>query len=725
MEEYKAEDASDVEDKQYPQDDVGWWLRWLESAKKGAYDVHKKRADSAWAEYEKESLSNLSGLVENTDTGVDRSDSTYWYSVKVLEAGYFSRIPQLVTRREWGVPDQVAQTGQIIVERLGKHLVDQCDFFEAAQTSVLDFIHASKAAQQVCYSEETVTEEVEVPQPDGSFVIEEVERIEKNIEVKAARYFEVLHNPDARTQNEIREEAFHFRMPRSEAEEFFGKDICKHVTWKKLSSDDKEKDRENDESSLDTEFLEGYECYCKESKMVYWVSRQYPSDFLKKEADWYELKDFFPCTRWIIGNRPKNSLFPVPTFTQLKYLIDEIHKATEKVSDLIVDIERRALVDGADEELLLALNNTGSGTYVAHTNLSKIVEKGGLQNSIYWIPLQELVQALGELNELKDRFSNEYFQKFGLSDIMRGITDPAETKGAQQMAAAASHDRFKADKKQIAAMLRESIQMMIDLALYKFSDEEIAEIVGLALLDSEDQQYFLPALQFLRNDKGRNIRIDIDTDTMSYLDATIKQAEVAQASQIAVNGLKDIAQMMQISPQVAAVGLKAILMTLESMNYGKELQDDVVEAVQKLLDDMMQAEGQAQQAPPDYEGMKLQLEAQKQQLEAQKMQQAAMKDQVELQLAGREQVRKEAETAGDQQLDAMAQKLDELVETTKLQLDAQRVEIERYKAQAQALESRMEEIRMAKLADIDEAKAVIEAANVAKEEPSPTTINIG
>lgn len=728
------------------QDSIGFWKVWIKAAKKAAED-HWDISRKAWDEYE-------DGDGYDEDEGSSgRPYPIYWSSVKTLAPKYYTRTPIIRAKREFGITDPVAMTGSLIVERLAKTLSKNINFDELMKFTVVDFINSDKAALQVAYSEETG--EVEKPltqvtkgqfvdsrgmawedevfqNPEtGAFFGKAIEPKNQRINLMLLPYCEVLHTPKAKCESEISEKAFYFFLTQEEAEARFGKEALKDVKWKsEKSKSDKEQRTVNSEAVETTDkYLEGWECYSKVTKKVYWVSDQVSGKFLDEKPDPYKLRGFFPATSFLISNKPLLSMYPNPVYKRLRHLIGQLHDSQTKISRLIEGIRRRALVDGTDEDLLAALNTVEGGEFIACEALSSLLEKvGGDASKLVWyIPVKELVDAITELSSLQEKFKNEFFEWFGMPDILRGSTNPNETAEAQDIKTGAAHDRFYLDKLGVAGLVREALELVVEMGLKNLPTPIIMELVGYQYMTPEHQGRFVPALEFLKNDLTRLVRLDIDTETMSFSDDRARAQKAQAAGELVTMALEKIAQMMQLDPSAAAVALQAVLMSLDAISPGKEMEDALRASVNALMEKAKNPPP-AQPPPPDYEQMKLNILNQKQQTEAFKVSRDLDRKDFEMQLKQAKLEIEAQKTNAATALEEYRLQVDQELQNFLASLERQRVEIEQFKAEMQARESEMEEVRLAREADTNQVTAILETQKTASEteapQVSPVTVNI-
>lgn len=690
---------------------VGFWLQWIRAAKKAA-DRHWQDANEAWAEYEndKEKVQS-SGADAPT-----RVYPIYWSSCKVMEPAYWSRIPNVYARRRFDINDPIAMTGSLIVERLSEWLKDTSCLDSTMRCAVQDLIHADKATTQVIYEADvkksTRRMELQASEPDdggavsylsdgvaydgevlsddgGYFFNQEHEEAENQRLYLAPLYYdEVLHTPEAKSEDQITEKAYFFSLTKAEAEAKFP-NLSGNISWKKKKQ---EESATKGEDSVE-EYLEGWECYCKTTRTVYWVSEQYNSDFLKTASDPYGIRNFFPSPPFVIGSKPRKSLYPTPAYVHVRATLKQLHSLYAKTFELIKGIRRRALVDGATPELITALNDLSDNEFVTVSNLNKMLEKGGLQNMIWYIPVQELVSAISELNTLDAQFKDNFYEWFGVPDILRGSSDPVETAAAQEIKQGAANDRFKNYKESVAKLARDSLEMLLDMAFHLFTDDRIAEIVGFQYMEPQHRERFPQALQMLRSDEDRMIRLEIETDTTSYLDRAQRQQRRATILGMVTDALSKVSSMTPRSAE-AKTAMRAVLLSMDGVDGGKDFEDGVRQSMEELMEEQ---KNPPPPPPPDAAVMRVELDKERfafeRELQTAKIQMEQAAAQFEQELKGRELAIKEADVSHKIESETIWTQMEAQLENLKLGLESQKQEFEASLAQAElALKERILEL---------------------------------
>lgn len=719
MAEYEQQAAG--EEDSAPQEKVGYWLGWIKAAKKAAKG-HWDDSKAAWDEYENKQAS------AGVSSG-QRVYPIYKFSCDILEPSYYAKTPKAKVRRRFGVEDPMALTMSLIAERLVASGMEDCGFDWAMKAVRGDYIHAAKATAQYVYDAKTQ----KVVDPETQQEIEQVVEDTQKIMLCPLPFDEVLHTPDAKTPLEITEMAYKFCLEKSEAIEMFGK---KDLPWKGSkgpSEDSAYSDDEDEKTPKVGSYLEGWECWCSKTRKVYWVCEEYAEGILLVKDDPLGLRGFFPSPKFILQNNPRKNLYPTPNWVHLEATANQLNVLYRRVFRLVDSIRRRALVYGASPELIRALNSLEGEEFISAGALTEILEKGGLDSLIAWVPVQELVQALQESVTIEEHFKNLFYEWFGVPDILRGVSDPGETAAAQEIKGEAANDRFKYGKLQVFEFAREAAEMLLDIQLAVYSDGKIAQLVGHEYMQRgtppmpPDEQNpegvpgqpghyerFPEALARLRSDKQRMIQVDFETDSTSFRD---EQKELVKAQQIAetlVKGLGTIGSMN--NQEYGSIALEMLLRVLEGMG-GSSWSEDMVK---KAVNDLLRARANPPPPPPDYEAMKIEVKKQENEIRAQKNQIDAQVD-----------ARKLDQKAMDMELKAVMAKQEQMLAQFSAQVDAsiqqalvsqgqQRVDIEAFKAKILAQETLLEEVRLRQEADAALIQTAIQAAEKnTPEAPTP------
>lgn len=727
--------AADIEESPNKERSIDYWIKWIAAAKKAA----KRHWDDARAAYDEYELPESTNDDRNKPK---RGYNIYAESSWTLEPALYSQAPKIIGKRKFGIEDEVALTMSLIVERLGQHLVDEGNFNDGMFGARGDFMHASKATTQVIYERDTEDYRKPLTQdsldqniyygPEGkphdgevlsegeSYFANEKRVIESTQKIYLAPvlFDEILHTPHAKTESEITEKAYKFCIPYDEAEKKFntgpdGKSLGRSLPYS-TAKDYQSKNGDDEDNTNPGRQLEGWECYCLKTKHVYWVCEAFKSDFLTKpQLDPDGLKGFFPSPPFIIRNKRRKSLYPTPTFVYLEATANLLHKANERVFKLWDAVRPRALVYGASQEVIDALNRLDDLQFIRVSDIDDILQKGGLKGMMEWVPVQELVQAIAEAINLEEHFKNRFNEGFGLPDILRGVSDPAQTATAQEIQSDAGHDRFKGDKKQIIDLARNSAEMMLDLALKVYSPEKIAKICGHEYMErgtpevpaqppSEQNpqgvpavpakpshyELFYPALQRLQNDEDRLVTIDFETDSTNFRDEQKDIRKAQMISETVANGLGGIGNAQ--NPEFVPIALDLLLSTLDAMGGSTKSENMIKKAVAEL-EKIRNAPKPP--PPPDPQEIKNQIAMQQQKIDAANTARELSQKDYELKLEANQQ-------AIDQRIEEIKASLGQQVEGMRIALQNKEAEIANAKRIDQAQEAQAKVITKERELDV-------------------------
>lgn len=765
-------------------DSIGYWLDKIRSYEAIFSERHWNAAKEAFDEYQLGEGTGGKATEAGTGVAIEYAKlfPIYWSSVKTLAPAYYSKTPIPLAPARYGIKDEVARTGSTIMERLGIYTMEVTPFDEVMECSTINFINADMASNRVMLEGEREKiplrkgeddqyyisrenedgEEAEPELYDGEEVDEDDEGnlygqggfIKKKCYPIALSYDDMMWTPGASCEDEIEEEMFRFcyseedaykEFPKIDRDELKG--AMRVYSRKDNPQDPKHKKEKSEGKAL---FLHGWEIWCVKDKKIRFVSPDYGSGILKTEEDKYGLRKFYPATCPIVGTQQRGTLFAVPAIRYLKPLIEQLHSVESRIFRLARSIRRRFIVDEElREDMSDLIEDADDNEYLFVKNMVDIVEKGGIANLVQVLPVGELSQALVELSGIFEKFKNEFNEIYGIPDVIRGASDPLEGVGTQQIKNFAATNRFRFQMNQIARLARDTLELLIDLKLKAYDGQQIARIVGAQYMEKGDQERFPQALQLIMDDEERLIRIDLETDSTSYVNEMIEQQNRNVAIQTVTQGLQAINGM---PPMQQAIGFKTIQSALAGLRLGKDYMDDI----DTLMEQMVEAAKNPPQPPPDVQMLKVQMEGQKLQLKKYELDQRAQREQMTAMLnqkleqfklmvsaqsdaarnavAMREQDRKDFEArikAQKMEHDSVLEKVSFALESALakfgMEAESMRIVLEQVESDARITERMMEELRLAKQQETDALKTaidIIQAGRNGEGETLPRTIEM-
>jgi len=314
--------------------------------------------------------------------------------------------------------------------------------------------------------------------------------------------------------------------------------------------------------------------------------------------------------------------------------------------------------DSTAEGVQRLLSEGSENKLIPVSNWAVFGEKGGLKGVVDYLPLDQIVAALTSLYDARERIKQDLYEITGMSDIIRGASNPNETATAQQIKGQYASMRLGDMQKDIARFCRDLVRITAEIISNLFSPETIKQISSSDLLTAAEKQQAAimqqmaqqaqasgqqpppmtpvdakamekPSLDevvaLLRDDMARCFRISIETDSTIKIDQDAVKAARSEFLTAAGGFIQQAAQ-VQV-PELQPLLMDMLLFGARGFKAGRELESSF-EKAQEALDE--KAKQPPQQPPPDpsIEKAKLdmQMATQKAQLEAQSMQMRAQLD---------------------------------------------------------------------------------------------------
>jgi hypothetical protein len=305
----------------------------------------------------------------------------------------------------------------------------------------------------------------------------------------------------------------------------------------------------------------------------------------------------------------------------------EIDRLTQRIALLQSAIRVVGVYNSTAAEIKNLLGDVATNQMIPVTNWAVFADKGGLGNQIEWFPIDKVTSALDQLYKARETVKQEMYEITGLSDIIRGASDPRETLGAQQLKGNFASKRLVERQQEVANFARDLIEIKAEIICNKFDEGHLRLQSGfdvmLGVKPEEREQVWAAAVALLRNDLLRGFRIDVETDSTVQPNAEQDRQQrmefVAAISGFLQNAVPAAAQVPQLGPLLAETMLFAVRGWSNASGLEAILED--------ALDQMNEAGRQAPQGQP--EDQKGQAEGQAEaQAEAQKLQQQAMEAQL-------------------------------------------------------------------------------------------------
>jgi hypothetical protein len=390
-----------------------------------------------------------------------------------------------------------------------------------------------------------------------------------------------------------------------------------------------------------------WEVWHKGENRVVWVAKGCEV-ILDEDEPHLKLSGFFPCPKPAYGVMQRGSLVPVPDVMQYKDQLEEVNLLTGRIHALADALVVKGFYPGGGgelgEKISAALRLNAPGPVLVP--ISNWAAFGGSKEVIIWLPIDMIAQVITGLVALRKQVIEDIYQIMGLSDIMRGATDPKETLGAQQLKTEYGSSRVRDKQYELIRVARDLVLITCEIICDKFSDETIIEMSQTQIPTKRMQQQEVMQLQqqlqqivmqvqqqtqqpqmqqmlqadpekakelaeqaqqqvqaleseiqniqgkpnieqvlrFLRDMKARAFTLDIETDSTIIADENAEKQRRTEFVQVLGNMMPQLAQMIAADPGSADLCGQVLKFATAPFRSGRALDSAIDDYVERLKD---------------------------------------------------------------------------------------------------------------------------------------------
>jgi len=555
----------------------------------------------------------------------------FYTNVATTQAMLYGNTPQIDVSREHADPDDdIARVASVLYERMLQNGDAQEPLAAALKHALQDRLIPGLGTARVRYTFES--EKISAINPETMEVEEQEQTTNEDVPV------DYVHWQDfrwgwARTWKEMPWMAYRSYLDKETVKKRFGEKVAENLEYKNQlpsgqSKDDATYDADQENNIQKAEI---WEIWCKKTGKVYWWS--YGADLiLDVKDDPLELEGFWPSPRPMAANLT-TSLF-VPKSDYLMH--QDLYRETDVLYARIVIITRAVKVVGvydksATDSVGRMLKEGVENDLIPVDNWAMFGEKGGLQGTIDWFPVQEVVGVLATLQQALGSTIELLSQTTGMSDLLRGAnTDQYTSDGTNQLTAKFGSIRIQELQDEFARFASDLQALKAEVIGKHYSPQSILQQSNAQFMPEADRDKVMPAVQLMQSPDIK-WRVDIRPESLAMIDyAQLKQerteflnamATYIQSAQAAVKQIPGSLPVMLEMLKWGMAGFKGSDMLEGTM-------DAAIEAAKKAPPPG-QDDGKQQQQMMQ---MQMQMEMQKIQAKAQAdMQVAQAKMQGELQ----------------------------------------------------------------------------------------------
>lgn len=345
-----------------------------------------------------------------------------------------------------------------------------------------------------------------------------------------------------------------------------------------------------------------YKIWDKKTSRIYWLSKVCKTDFLKVSDDLLKLNGFFPMPKPIFATQANDSLIPVPDYREIRALLKEMDGLTERMRLTMKALKVSGAYDKAFPELANILDK--EVTLVAVSDFQKLKDAGGIAGIIDFAPIKQYIDVLSSLAQRRAEIKAELFEITGVSDIMRGNSDPRETAQAVKQKTNFGSLRNQDRQNDMQRFICDLFKIKAEIICERFDAETLAAFVPNTL-----PKVLMQAVELLRTQKLRGMALGIETDTVFNQDA---EAEKALSAVKTINEMINTAfQAVSAQPLLLPVYKQMIMSIVATLPNARQFEAVIDDALNKIAQQL----SQPKQPQPNPQLMAVQNQATKNQQE--------------------------------------------------------------------------------------------------------------
>jgi hypothetical protein len=347
----------------------------------------------------------------------------------------FSEEPRPVVGRRYLDSDPVARVASLMLERVLTYLTTSTDELSSAtRAAVLDRLLPGLGVTWVRYVDggaEQVTE------PTQSLVtnVPAPARVDERVAVDFVQWKDFRYGV-ARTWFEVPWVARRVYMGRKALEARFGKDIGGKVplNHQPTEPDTDKKDKDGPAAGVGGVFAQAevWEIWDKRTRSVSWISKDHPTP-LDTKPDPLRFPDFWPCPKPLFATLSSNALLPKPDYWFYQDQAQELDSVTQRIAMLSKALKVVGVYDSSQIGIQRMLNEGYDNQMIPVDTWAAFAEKGGIRGVVEFMPLDQIIETLSRLYDVKNALKQDIYEVTGLSDVIRGASVATETATAQRI----------------------------------------------------------------------------------------------------------------------------------------------------------------------------------------------------------------------------------------------------------------------------------------------------
>lgn len=356
-----------------------------------------------------------------------------------------------------------------------------------------------------------------------------------------------------------------------------------------------------------------WEVWDKLKREVLFIAPSHKDKPLDVQPDPLGLEGFFDTPDPLYAVEQSDTLEPLEDFRAYADQAKELDNITARIDHIVSQLKIRGLYDST-LKVLADLMSAEDGILLPAPEVSALYNKGGLEDSIWLMPIEKIAQVLQYLYQHREEVKQTIYEITGLSDIMRGSSKASETATAQSIKAQNGAISIQDRRKAVKRYARDLVRIGAEIVCEHFQPQTLKGMSGSDYPTAQEKQQlqaqlqqaqmvaqaqpqigpdgqpmpFQPdpamvkrlemptweeIIQVMRSDALRSYRIDVETDETAFGDQQAEQAAVTELLTAVTSFLTAIAPLVQGGVVPVEVAKSMLMMAVRRFRAGRDVED--------------------------------------------------------------------------------------------------------------------------------------------------------
>lgn len=632
------------------------WGKEIASAKKWFRKFHTrgKKVNQAFLDDYKDESETPANLVTRLNL--------FHSNIITLMSMLYGRVPKVeVSRRFADADDDIGRiAGEILTRILNTDIeVAGEDIASVFRSCLQDRLlpGMGSARVQYHYSAEKDSDEPLIDAETGEETEPEEQITDEWTDIVYTHWQDILWSP-SRTYTELRWKAYRSYLSKAKLKARFPKIKLEKVNFSSKGALGKGKDIDQIDESAEAEV---WEIWDKDTFKVHHFLEGY-GELLDSVEDPLELEGFWPDPPPLISNVTTSKYLPKADYDIAADLYREIDELETRITLLTQACKCVGVYDKNNLEVSRIFNEGVENQLIPVANWAQFSEKGGLEGSIDWVPLEDVVNTIKILTEKQNDKIQQLMQVTGMNDVMRGAAmQEGSPVSATERKIQANYGsiRIEALQNEFARWVSDTQSLKAEIIAKHYQPYCIIQQSNImATMDASvegAQEQIDAAVALIKDPSKSRWRITVRPETLAIADYAQLKSDRMEFIMGLAQFLQSAAPVLEIEPGAMPTLMKLLKWGLAGFRGSSEVEGILDREIAKL-------EKQPPQQKPDPEAKKAEAEMQKMQAE---MQMSREEHQAQMSLQ---------QQKGQLEITQMQQKF--VLEMKKMQLEMQQMMME-------------------------------------------------